>query len=255
MLCSAAGCRFPRTTTASWNCRPMRHRQGFAEWAGLGDPVIEINLTPNRQDCCRRARHRARPFRRGHGQVQRPAIKPIRANSLLREGDGRGRHAMSGFALRLVRGVKNARRPEWLQRRLASIGLRPINALVDITNRDLRRARPLRVRREKVRAILSCAAPAAGPAGARRPHPRSTAAWRDRGRSRCQIARRHHGRRGFQLRREHHGRADRDPALWNEINIAQTGRKLGINSDALPLSSAASIRPSWCRASSSQPSS
>ena len=44
---------------------------GYAEWAALGDPVIEINLTPNRQ-LHRRARHRARPRRRRHGQVQGP---------------------------------------------------------------------------------------------------------------------------------------------------------------------------------------
>src|SRR6185436_6858139 len=51
-----------------------------------------------------------------------------------------------GFALRLVRGVKNGPSPEWLQQRLAAIGLRPINALVDITNfMTYDRARPLHV--------------------------------------------------------------------------------------------------------------
>ena len=50
------------------------------------------------------------------------------------------------FALRLVRGVKNGPSPEWLQRRLAAIGLRPINALVDITNFiTYDRGRPLHV--------------------------------------------------------------------------------------------------------------
>ena len=42
----------------------------YAEWAGLGDPVLEINLTPNRPGLHRRARHRARSLRRRHGQVQ-----------------------------------------------------------------------------------------------------------------------------------------------------------------------------------------
>ena len=51
-----------------------------------------------------------------------------------------------GFALRLMRGVKNGPSPEWLQQRLTAIGLRPINALVDITNfMTYDRARPLHV--------------------------------------------------------------------------------------------------------------
>src|SRR5205814_979010 len=51
-----------------------------------------------------------------------------------------------GFALRLVRGVKNGPSPDWLQKRLTAIGLRPINALVDITNLiTYDRGRPLHV--------------------------------------------------------------------------------------------------------------
>ena len=51
-----------------------------------------------------------------------------------------------GFALRLVRGVNNGPSPKWLQQRLLAIGLRPINALVDITNYiTFDRGRPLHV--------------------------------------------------------------------------------------------------------------
>ena len=50
------------------------------------------------------------------------------------------------FAGRLIRGLKNGPSPEWLQARLRAVGLRPINALVDVTNLiSLDRARPLHV--------------------------------------------------------------------------------------------------------------
>ncbi|MFY8153566.1 MAG: phenylalanine--tRNA ligase beta subunit-related protein, partial [Hyphomicrobiales bacterium] len=50
------------------------------------------------------------------------------------------------FGLRLVRGVKNGPSPDWLQARLRAVGLRPISALVDITNfMTLDRNRPLHV--------------------------------------------------------------------------------------------------------------
>ncbi len=56
------------------------------------------------------------------------------------------RSSATAFALRLVRGVKNGPSPDWLQQRLRAIGLRPINALVDITNfMTFDRGRPLHV--------------------------------------------------------------------------------------------------------------
>ena len=54
--------------------------------AGLDDPLIEINLTPNRRRLHRRARRRARSRRRRHGQVQGSAIKPVKASFPVRSG-------------------------------------------------------------------------------------------------------------------------------------------------------------------------
>ena len=57
-----------------------------------------------------------------------------------------GSDACPAFAGRLIRGVKNGPSPAWLQQRLRAIGLRPINALVDVTNLiTYDRARPLHV--------------------------------------------------------------------------------------------------------------
>ena len=99
----------------------------------------------------RRVRHRARPRRRRHGHAEgRRRSSRSRASSPARSqvtlDFGATPSLCRGFALRLVRGVKNGPSPEWLQRRLTAIGLRPINALVDITNFiTFDRGRPLHV--------------------------------------------------------------------------------------------------------------
>src|ERR1700719_1117801 len=107
----------------------------YAEWAGLGDPVFEINLTPNRQDCTG-VHGIARDLATADmGKFKDPAIKPVKGEfpcpvKVTIEDAS----LCPGFALRLVRGVKNGPSPKWLQDRLTSIGFRPIHALVDITN-------------------------------------------------------------------------------------------------------------------------
>ena len=119
----------------------------YAQWAGLGDPVIEINLTPNRQDCTG-VHGIARDLAAADmGKFKDPAIKPIKGEFPCPvKVTVEDATLCPGFALRLVRGVKNGPSPEWLQKRLTSIGLRPINALVDITNfMTYDRARPLHV--------------------------------------------------------------------------------------------------------------
>src|ERR1700693_14975 len=119
----------------------------YAQWAGLDDPVIEINLTPNRPDCTG-VHGIARDLAAADmGKFRDPAIKPVKGEFPCPvKVTVEDASLCPGFALRLVRGVKNSPSPESLSQRLISIGLRPINALVDITNfMTYDRARPLHV--------------------------------------------------------------------------------------------------------------
>ena len=120
----------------------------FADVWGLNDPVIEIGLTPNRGDCAG-IRGIARDLAAAGlgilkpepyaGKVPGSFESPIKVH--LEAGD-----ACPMFVGRYIRGVKNGPSPAWLQRRLKAIGLRPISALVDITNYfTMDRARPLHV--------------------------------------------------------------------------------------------------------------
>ncbi len=121
--------------------------QSFAAYAHLDDPVIEINLTPNRPDCTSIHGIARDLAASGLGTLKTPAIDPVKG-----KGDCPVKVSIEapelcpGFALRLVRGVKNGPSPKWMQQRLIAIGLRPINALVDITNYiTFDRGRPLHV--------------------------------------------------------------------------------------------------------------
>src|SRR5260370_2385884 len=122
----------------------------FTEWAHLHDPLIEINLTPNRPDCA--GVHgidrdlAAAEIRRFKDSPIKPVVGVFPCPVSLTLDFGATPSLCRGFALRLVRGVRNGASPEWLQRRLTAIGLRPINALVDITNYiTYDRGRPLHV--------------------------------------------------------------------------------------------------------------
>jgi len=109
--------------------------QPYATWAGLDDPVIEISVTPNRGDALS-VRGVARDLAAaGLGTLKPFAPEPVRAvypSPLAWSVDDlEGCPWVLG---RAVRGVKNGPSPQWLQDKLVSIGLRPINALVDVTN-------------------------------------------------------------------------------------------------------------------------
>ena len=123
----------------------------YATYAGLDDPVIEINLTPNRSDAAGISGIARDLAAAGVGKLKTHAPRRIEATfdcpvAVTLDFSANDRHLCPAFALRLVRGVKNGPSPEWMQRRLRGIGLRPINALVDVTNYvTFDRGRPLHV--------------------------------------------------------------------------------------------------------------
>jgi phenylalanyl-tRNA synthetase beta chain len=214
--------------------------ESYAKWAGLDDPVIEINLTPNRPDCTG-VHGIARDLAAADmGKFQENTVKPVKGAFpcpvSVTLDFGTTPSLCPGFALRLVRGVKNDPSPDWLQRRLIAIGLRPINRLVDITNLiTLDRGRPLHVfDAAKVHGNLTVRRGRAGESLLALDG--KTYALDD---TICVIA----DEKGVEslsgiMGGEATGCSESttdvliESALWDPVNIAQTGRKLGINSDA-----------------------
>jgi phenylalanyl-tRNA synthetase beta chain len=122
-----------------------------AKALGLDDAVFEVAITPNRPDCLG-VRGIARDLAAaGLGSLKKDAVKPVKGSfpnpiPIKLEFGKEDTDACPVFAGRLVRNVSNGPSPDWLQRRLKAIGLRPINALVDITNFiSYDRGRPLHV--------------------------------------------------------------------------------------------------------------
>lgn len=107
----------------------------FAEYADVNDPVIDVAITPNRQDCMGVmgiARDLAAAGLGMFKSVEVPAIAgsypcPVEIHT----DDPEGCPAFYG---RVIRGVKNGPSPDWMQARLKAAGQRPISALVDCTN-------------------------------------------------------------------------------------------------------------------------
>jgi phenylalanyl-tRNA synthetase beta chain len=107
----------------------------FADYSDANDPVIDVAITPNRQDCMG-VRGIARDLAAaGLGVLKPMAIERGAATfpcpTEIRTDDPEGCPAFYG---RVIKGVTNGPSPDWMQARLKSAGQRPISALVDITN-------------------------------------------------------------------------------------------------------------------------
>lgn len=110
-----------------------------AEALGLADPLIDVAITPNRGDCLG-----VRGLARDLAAAGLGRLKPLDASpvpgafasplGVSLELPEEAANACPCFAGRLIRNVRNGPSPAWLQDRLRAVGLRPISALVDITN-------------------------------------------------------------------------------------------------------------------------
>ncbi|WP_102783742.1 phenylalanine--tRNA ligase subunit beta [Thalassospira sp. GB04J01] len=119
---------------------------------GADDTIFEIGLTPNRPDCTG-VRGIARDLAAaGIGTLKADPRQEVVSGAfdspigITISHEIASNNAVPAFYGRYIRGVKNAQSPDWLKARLEAIGLRPISALVDITNlvtHDL--GRPLHV--------------------------------------------------------------------------------------------------------------
>ena len=127
----------------------------FVDWLAANDPakvdpVIEIAITPNRQDALGVHGIARDLAARGLGRLKPLPVHKVDGTfpspiSISIDEDTR-ENGCEVFAGRLIQGVKNGPSPQWLQDRLKAIGLRPISALVDVTNFfTFDRNRPLHV--------------------------------------------------------------------------------------------------------------
>ncbi len=212
----------------------------FATYAGLDDPMIEINLTPNRPDCTS-----IHGIARDLAASGLGTLKAQPQPTFSVEGEtttkvkldlGTDTHLCPGFALRLVRGVRNGPSPKWMQQRLLAIGLRPINALVDVTNyMTFDQGRPLHVfDAAKVKGNLTVRRAVEGEkvlALDTREYtlsPANVVIADDNGLESI----------GGIMGGEHSGCDENtvdvlvESALWDPMNIAKSGRMLGIITDA-----------------------
>jgi phenylalanyl-tRNA synthetase beta chain len=212
----------------------------FAAYARLDDPVIEIGLTPNRPDATSVHGIARDLAASGLGRLTGGAIMPHAGNGMcpikVKLDFGDTPPLCHGFALRLVRGVKNGPSPKWMQQRLIAIGLRPINALVDITNYiTFDRGRPLHVfDAAKVKGNLTVRRAREGEKVL------ALDSWEyELTPEMCVIA----DEKGIEsiagiMGGEHSGCDENttdvliESALWEPLNIARTGRELGIITDA-----------------------
>ena len=113
----------------------------YVDYAGLDDPVFDVAITPNRQDCMG-VRGIARDLAAAGAGTLRPlaevyrmaAIEPVEGDDPAPAVATHDPEGCPAFYAQNVSGVTNGSSPEWMRRKLMAIGQKPISILVDITN-------------------------------------------------------------------------------------------------------------------------
>ncbi len=236
-----------------------------AKALGLTDPVIDVNLTPNRGDAAGVYGIARDLAAAGLGTLKDGTVAPVPGKfpspiAVTLDFDAGAKDACPMFSGRLVRGVKNGPSPKWVQDRLKAVGLRPISALVDVDQPAVARSRPSAAcfRRRQTDRQCPCTSRArwrkvAG-IGRQDLHARRRD---DRDRRRCGGAghRRRDGRRGQRLLGRDRQRLHRICHVRSDPHRAHGGAGSASCRMRATASSAVSILNSSCPVSNSPPSS
>jgi phenylalanyl-tRNA synthetase beta chain len=136
MLCSARELGLSEDASGLFDLpAELKVGQDLVSALALNDTIFSVNLTPNRGDCMSVAGVAREVAAIRKQPLHPPAIKPVAPQIDERfpvrlEGPG-----CPKFTSRVIRGIRpNAKSPFWMQERLRRAGLRPISAVVDITN-------------------------------------------------------------------------------------------------------------------------
>lgn len=148
MLCSGAELELDTDADGILELDPdLKVGTPLAEALHLNDPVVDIEVTPNRPDWLGVHGIARDLAAAGLGKVTTKPILPVPGRyASPQKVEIDDLNACPMFASRFIRGVKNGPSPAWLQQKLRAIGQKPISALVDITNLLTHdRSRPLHV--------------------------------------------------------------------------------------------------------------
>ncbi|MHA0331140.1 phenylalanine--tRNA ligase subunit beta [Sphingomonas melonis] len=106
----------------------------YPDYAGLNDPVIDVSITPNRQDCMGVHGIARDLAAAGLGTLVPPTVPAIDAHGPGPDVAIEDAAGCPAFYAQAVTGLTNGEAPEWMRQRLTAIGQKPISTLVDITN-------------------------------------------------------------------------------------------------------------------------